>query len=25
MFGIEQARVKLGHAYPAVAGREAAA
>jgi transposase len=25
MFGIEHARVKLGHAYPAVAGREAAA
>jgi hypothetical protein len=25
MFGIEQARVKLGHAYPAVASREAAA
>jgi transposase len=25
MFGIEQARTKLGHAYPAVASREAAA
>jgi transposase len=25
MFGIEQARVKLGHTYPAVASREAAA
>lgn len=25
MFGIEQARTKLGHAYPAVAGRQAAA
>lgn len=25
MFGIEQARVKLGHAYPAVTGRAAAA
>ena len=25
MFGIEQARAKLGHAYPAVASKEAAA